>query len=382
MHCHVSIDAVYPFQQKLRSLVAEEHCSVQSAVQLGGIGVDVEMDEVNFRTQEVFEGGERKFRMQRYLCAAERHSRKYVLVPLPEKFVKSGSRTGAITNEELYQAMFPAGRPPLLLPGTVVHTDGAKAYRNLGWQGAPSSAEVPLELARELVGQRPSAWRWEWQEEADDRARAEAQEELGTVAGRTEEWASRYRHLRLVHTAVVHSYNKPGFRRQYVAMRRCHFQAEDAEVIRQSGQDMFLIGNVSWRKGGTQKVDGYWRLLRLRVANRGMNTCSDRQMQERVLVHQWSHTIGPGVELLHQLGATLEGRRRRQAVEVEVGERAWREAGEQEEDLAIPQHVPLPARRWVEQVWRRSAAVARGTRVALERRAAADMTEKMRRRVM
>ena len=70
-----------------------------------------------------------------------------------------------------------------------------------------------------------------------------------------------------MHTAVVHA-KKPVVKRQFVAMRRCHFQSEDAEVIRQSGEDPFLFGNVSWRKGGTQKVDGYWRLLGNRVSTR------------------------------------------------------------------------------------------------------------------
>ena len=143
--------AARTFQQPLRALIAEEQAIVQSVVQLGGVGVDVEMDEVNFRTQRLVVDGETTYRVQRYLCAAERASRKMVLLALPEKFVKVGSRTGSIRNEELYAAMFPAGRPPLLLPGTVVHTDSAKAYRNLGWQGAPSTAEVPLDVARQSV---------------------------------------------------------------------------------------------------------------------------------------------------------------------------------------------------------------------------------------
>ena len=31
------------------------------------------------------------------------------------------------------------------------------------------------------------------------------------------------------------------------------------EAVRESGDDPHLAGCVTWRKAGTQKVDGYWR---------------------------------------------------------------------------------------------------------------------------
>ena len=353
------------FMAPLRAIVAEEQAVAEEHLQLGGVGVDVEMDEVCFRWRKIKKDGETFSRVERYLCTAERVGRKMLLVPLPVKDVAVGGRTGAISNEELYDAIFPRGRPPVLLPGTIVHTDSAKAYRNLGWQGAPATEELPQGLAEELVGERPSPWRWESQEEADERAEAEAAEELHTLAGRTEAWASRYRHLRLVHTAVVHK-KRPGRKRQYVVMRRCNLQPEDANVLRAAGTDPFLVGNATWRKGGTQKVDGYWRLLRQRVANRGVNSGLADQTRTRVLVHQWSHAAGPAADLFAHLGKTLLLRRERTVGDLEVGRRAWEEVGEEEVESTVPEHIHMGMQVWVEQVWRREAVVGRGTRRALE----------------
>ena len=354
------------WQAPLRSLVAEEQLAAEGQLQLGGVGVDVEIDEVCFRWRKILRDGKHLSLVDRYLCLAERDSRKMLLVPLPQKVVAVGGRTGAIGNEELYAALFPKGRPPLLLPGTVVHTDSAKAYRNLGWTGSAADAEMPADLAGELTGERPAPWRWETQEEADERREAEAAAELGTLAGRTEEWASRYRHLRLVHTAVVHK-KRPGRKRQFVVMRRCRFMPEDAAALRTAGTEPFLLGDTTWRKGGTQKVDGYWRLLRQRVSNRGANSGTVRdETRKRVLVHQWAHAAGPAVDLFEHLGATLKARRTRAVVDLEVAQRAWEEACQEEEAVAEPVHVHAGRRVWVEQVWRRQAVVARGTKRACE----------------
>ena len=360
--------SVPAWQAKVRDLVAEERRIQEEVIQLGGVGVDVEMDEVSFRWRKVKrpkeEGGDYSL-VERYLCVAERVGRRMLCIPLPTKKVEVGGRCGAITNEELYAAIFPRGRPPILLPGTVVHTDSAKAYRNLGWQGAPAVDRMPAELAEELLGERPCAWRREAQAEADEREEAERAEELGTLAGRTEAWASRYRHLRLVHTAVVHK-KKPGRRRQYVMMRRCHFMPEDAEVLRERGQEPFLVGNVTWRKGGTQKVDGYWRTLRRRTANRGANSRIGDLMRSKVLAHQWSHALGPGADLFRSLGEAFAARRARTEVDMAVARRAWDEAGAEEVDRVVPEHIHAGDRVWVEQAWRLEKAVARGTKRACE----------------
>ena len=110
------------------------------------------------------------------MCIAEQVGRRMLCIPLPTKKVETGGRRGAISNEELYAAIFPRGRPPILLPGTVVHTDSAKAYRNLGRQGEPAAGRLPGELAYELMDEGPHAWRWESQEEVDERAEAEKAE--------------------------------------------------------------------------------------------------------------------------------------------------------------------------------------------------------------
>ena len=357
------------FQKPLREVVGEEQATAEQGIRLGGVGVDVEVDEVCFRWRVVTkEDGSKVSEVHRYICMMERNSRKSLLLPLPVRTVAVGGRTGPISNEELVAVILPVGRSPTLLPGTVVHTDSAKAYFNLGWQGEPSTEQMPEERQGELLAERPCPWRRESEEETTERLRAERAAELGTIGGRTEVWASRYRHLRLVHTAVVHN-TKPGRKRQFVVMRRCHFQPEDAAVIRARGDDPFLEGCVSWRKGGTQKVDGYWRTLRKRVAHRGYNTSMAEALRTLVLVHQWSHFAGPGADLMAHLGATLKQRRERSRVDVEVGQRAWEEVGEEDDVAAVPEHVHAGAQIWVEQVWRRQAAVARGTKRAREARA-------------
>ena len=352
------------FQSPLRKVVAEEQVISDMFLQLGGVGVDVEMDEVSFRWRKDPDG--EGSIVDRYLGVCERVSRKMLLIKLPTKHVKIGGRCGAITNEELYNAMFPRGREPILLPGTVVHTDSAKAYRNLAWTGMAFTEEPPAELGAHLATEeRPSPWRWEMPEEAEERRQAEGQEELGTLAGRTEFWAARYRHLCLVHTAVVHKKKVGQARRQYVVMRRCRFMPEDAEVVQAKGNDPWLVGTVSWRKGGTQKIDGYWRTLRKRTAYRGSNSRFGG-MDASVMVHQWSHRAGPGVCLFSHLGATLQERRNRSEVDKEVARRAWEEVGEEEQEASVPEHVPAGSRTRVYQIWRREAASGRGNQRAAE----------------
>ena len=161
------------FQGPLRKVVAEEQWISDMALQLGGVGVDVEMDEVSFRWRKAKDGEGSV--VERYLGVCERNSRKMLLIKLPTRHVEIGGRCGAISNEELYNAMFPKGREPILLPGTVVHTDSAKAYRNLAWTGMAFTEEPPEVLGARLAAEeRPSPWRWEMQEDADERRQAEA----------------------------------------------------------------------------------------------------------------------------------------------------------------------------------------------------------------
>ena len=61
------------FLDPLRRLVAAEQVTTQRGLRLGGVGVDVEMDEVCFRVQRVkVSRVETRYKVRRYLSVAER----------------------------------------------------------------------------------------------------------------------------------------------------------------------------------------------------------------------------------------------------------------------------------------------------------------------
>ena len=95
-------------------------------------------------------------------------------------------------------------------------------------------------------------------------------------------------------------------------MRRVRLHPDVAAIVSAAGNDAFLQGCITWRKGGTQTIDGHWRLLRKRAGLRGINTKLSELLTKAVFVHQWSHWHGPGTDLLSALGSTvLEARSRR-----------------------------------------------------------------------
>ena len=65
---------------------------------------------------------------------AERGSSKIILRELPIRWSKRGGQGGggSLAHEGLKAVLLPPGRPPLVRAGSVIHTDSAKAYRNLG----------------------------------------------------------------------------------------------------------------------------------------------------------------------------------------------------------------------------------------------------------
>ena len=214
---------------------------------------------------------------------------------------------------------------PLLRPGTGVHTDSAQAYRNLGFHDCCHDELPDQELVDVMLQTRPQAWRMESPEETRERLEAEAREEPGR--GRTEEWAAKYRCLRLAHTSVLHKHTRSQ-KKQFVAMRRVQFAEEDAVAL--MGTDPFLRGTTTWRKGGTQAVDGYWRELRRKVATRGTNTRLTAVMVRAVRVHQWSYWAGPSADLFLLLGGVLRARRERRAADVQAAKKAREEQEERE----------------------------------------------------
>ena len=130
-------------------------------------GSEVEIDEVCFRARWKRDGsGAWGKEWHRYIAAHERHGGPLILKALPVRFAKGHGQGGggSLTDEELHDfIMRPGtGAPPLLRPGTIVHTDGARAYRNLDWRteaGAPPRPTDDIAYTATLLW--PGVWRRE-----------------------------------------------------------------------------------------------------------------------------------------------------------------------------------------------------------------------------
>ena len=192
---------------------------------------------------------------------------------------------GQLTDEELYSAVF-CGDVPAFREGSLAHTDSAQAYISLG-QEAPS-LETPPDDVQEAMALDPPAsdlrvkWRRETQQEADERAAAEAKAD--PAARRKQAWAIRYAHLRLSHGMALHT-KKRGQRVQFTAVRRVRLRPEVARALQRARTDLFLQGCYTWRVGGTENVDGYWRPLRLRVGQRAYKTSLLDNLLRAVRIH-------------------------------------------------------------------------------------------------
>eukprot|EP00438_Fugacium_kawagutii_P013600 Skav223061 [mRNA] locus=scaffold1069:453384:454902:+ [translate_table: standard] len=97
-------------------------------LQLGGLGEDVEMDEIAFRSVTVLD----QVHWIRFLAAAKRGSSFVHLYKLTTRVTASGQGGGGpLSLEELGPALRIGTHRPLLKVGSVVHTDSAKAYKHL-----------------------------------------------------------------------------------------------------------------------------------------------------------------------------------------------------------------------------------------------------------
>ena len=79
------------------------------AAQVGGVGVDVEADEVPLRAKgHRHEDGRLGVLWLRYICFAERGSRRLLLCYLGERFVANAGQGGGggLSDEELFHAVF------------------------------------------------------------------------------------------------------------------------------------------------------------------------------------------------------------------------------------------------------------------------------------
>jgi hypothetical protein len=94
---------------RLRKFVAERQERADMAAQVGGVGVDVEADEVSFRAKgQRHEDSRLGVLWLRYICFAERGSRRLLLRYLGERFVANAGQGGGggLSDEELFHAVF------------------------------------------------------------------------------------------------------------------------------------------------------------------------------------------------------------------------------------------------------------------------------------
>jgi hypothetical protein len=135
---------------------------------------------------------------------------------------------------------------------------------------------------------------------------------------------------------------------------------EDAAALAGTAADPCLRGEVTWRRAGTQKIDGHWRLLRQRVATRGWNTSDGANLRRAVRTHQWRLWRTPSADLFFELGATL--RRHRELLACR-DEEAMEAAAAAEADDVRPR-VALGRRLLQQQADRAAAAERRRVRAA------------------
>ena len=150
--------------------------------------------------------------------------------------------------------------------------DGLRTPSENGWTGTSSRSgrtrEVEPDRSRSR-GRSPQPVTVTAAPKVRGTTRA-VQERLDNACGGLGKRASRYGRLRLWRTWVRHS-RKGNLPVQFCRLRR---------VILHDGSKV-------WRKGGTQKIDGYWALLRKEVARRGVTTANSETLRDMVFFHQF-----------------------------------------------------------------------------------------------
>ena len=91
---------------RIRALIADHQERLDGEMQLGGPGIDVEMDEVSPRAKAVKVDDITKINWYRWFAAAERGRRPLVLWSLPVASVKgAGQGGGKLSDKELHDAI-------------------------------------------------------------------------------------------------------------------------------------------------------------------------------------------------------------------------------------------------------------------------------------
>ena len=220
---------------------------LNNTLHLGGLGCDVELDEISFRSKTV---GERVVWI-RYLAIARRGSSKIWLTQLPYRITEGGQGGGGpISLEELKSAILLEDGDSRICQGSVCHTDGARTYKQLG------DVDSPL-LDREVFD-------------------------------------VEFSDLHLAHTAVKHKPPRPEFAKTF----QVKVWTGSAWVQEE-------------RQGGTQKLDGFFASFRREVGRRPFNTAGpslqtaanmEQHLHERVRCFQFAYWLS-GSDLFQVFGA-------------------------------------------------------------------------------
>ena len=197
-----------------------------AVIQVGAMDQDVEADEGSFRNWHIERGDEKLSVWTRFLGVVRRGSSLVYLGELDEREQpRARGGGGPIGEDELQKQVLhrPGGRP-LMARGSILHTDKASTY---------------LHLHR--------------------------------VKGHV-----LYRRLGLWVTQVRHSRHKDKKTGKWQSVQF---------TVRKKVQ--LLKGKWEWRKGGTQKKDGFWSLIRKYVSRRAIKSDMLPLLRQTLYFYQW-----------------------------------------------------------------------------------------------
>ena len=159
------------------------------------------MDEVILRTKATSdENGDIGMLVLSFCVIMQRGSSQLLILPLPDKIVEAGGG-GPIRDKDLFDIMAmetdPANAKKItkcrLLPGSIVHTDAARAYFNIGSsQLQPDAGEkgkIDPSDPQFADGRPKRGWTSETDEQRKEREAVEAEQELWADGRRNPDWA-------------------------------------------------------------------------------------------------------------------------------------------------------------------------------------------------
>ena len=198
---------------------------------IGGPGMDVELDEVSFRSTAL----KKSVLWIRFIGMVRRGSSKIFLAKLPYRLTSGGQGGGGpLSMEELKSMMLTSSGQPRLQCGSICHTDSAKACKQL------SEPQGPLYD--------------------------------GSLEGR------EFSKFNLAHTNVRHKPPNPEFTKNFTVRFWDGSEWNRKDVV-----------------GGTQKMDGFFSTFRRKVGRHAFNTVGstpdradalEKQLHEKVRLFQ------------------------------------------------------------------------------------------------